>query len=72
MKTTYLIILATMTAGFIQGCQRFEKVDYEEGYVTPTGLQGDNSYWSNNYRLNSSNYLANRNFDHAGIYNTRF
>ena len=65
------IICLVLSIVLLSGCQTLAKTDYEEGYVTPAGYSGDNPYWSNNYRLNTSNYFGNREFYQPGpeLYN---
>ena len=60
------IIFLVLYVALVSGCQTLTKTDYDEGYVTPAGYSSDNPYWSNNYRLNSSNYFGNRNFLQPG------
>lgn len=60
------IIFLVLSVVFLSSCQTMSKTDYEEGYVTPAGYSGDNPYWSNNYRINTSNYFGNRNFNRPG------
>ena len=60
------IIFLVLCVVFLSSCQTMAKTDFDEGYVTPAGYSGDNPFWSNNYRLNTSNYFANRNFTTPG------
>lgn len=69
MKTKIILLVVVCALG--SGCQRAHKLDYEYGYVSPTGFAGNNPYWSNNYRLNSSNYLGNMSMPrYGGKYNS--
>lgn len=65
MKKYILLVLCIV---FLSGCETVAKTDYDEGYVTPTGYNGTNPFWSNNYRLNTSNYFGNRNFSSPSGY----
>lgn len=66
---TKIMLLVTVCL-LASACQRTQKLDYEYGYVSPTGFAGNNPYWSNNYRLNSSNYLGNMSMPRSGKYNS--
>lgn len=64
------ILLIVFTVCCLNGCQTVKKTDFDEGYVSANkNFLGDNPYWSNNYRVNSSNYFSNRDFTPLGIYN---